>query len=454
MAMTEEDRLQRQKNAAAYAALSQAQKKARIQSTTGNTPAPVEQPRIWRKEGENGTYQIGGTLTPDELARFQATNAAGQMQMAEGLYNTQQAGSGAVANPSGSQGIGNAQSYIDQLNNAKQQAILAQLEKSRQGALSGLQQERSTIQPKYAEQRGQVAAGSQQQARNFAEFMAARGGTSSGAAAQAELGRLGTLQGNLGSLGRQETAAFGDIARRESDIGTAYQSDVAGATAGIEADRMQALINQQNLDRQFGLQQAGLTGQYQGQQTLAGQQFGLQQQGQQFGQQMATQQLQRSNFESDRSYEMAKGQQEWQNALQQGQFNLNKAQQAWENTFKDKSFKADMENAAKSRGLQWTNMNNQDKARLADDEFREKQFEYTQEQDKIANNIAAGKEPDYDYQTDPVFIGAIGGTAKGELTSTQILNDATNIIGDIGFDGYNKLLAAARMYESSKNVLR
>lgn len=435
--------------------------KAKAQATYSAAQAPVaEPPRIWSKQNEQGeTWQIGGQLTPDELAKFQATNAAGQMQMAQGLLANQQAGTGATigattTNVPSNQGMGNAQSYIDQLNNAKQQAILAQLEKSRQGALSGLQAERSTIQPRYAEQRGQVAAGSQQQARNFAEFMAARGGTSSGAAAQAELSRMGTLQGNLGSLGRQETAAFGDIARRESDIGTAYQSDVAGATAGIEAERMQALINQQNADRQFGLQQAGLTGQYQGQQTLAGQQFGLQQQGQQFGQQMATQQLQRSNFESDRAYEMAKGQQDWSNAFAQGQFDFNKAQQAWENTFKDKSFTQSMNEAAASRGLQWASLSNQNKARIADDKFKEKQFEYTKEQDTIANNIAAGKAADYDYKTDPVFIGAVAGAGTGDLTSANILGDAQNIINDIGYDGYQKLLSAAKMYESSQNILR
>lgn len=159
--------------------------------------------------------------------------------------------------------------YIDRLNEAKKAQTLANLDKSRNAALSNLQQEKSGIQPMYYDARNQEAARKQQDARNFAEFMAARGGASSGSNAQAELSRNNAFQGNIGALNRQEAQANQNIARRQTDVQNAYQSDAASAQAGIEAQRMQALINQMNQDRQFGLQEAGLMGSYNGAPTLS-----------------------------------------------------------------------------------------------------------------------------------------------------------------------------------------
>jgi hypothetical protein len=348
----------------------------------------------------------------------------------------------------------NTQSMIDQLNAAKRQAVFAQLDKSRQGALSGLQAERAGIQPKYYDQRNQVAAGGQQQARNLAEFMANRGGAKSGSNAQATISNNMTTQGNLGALGRQEAQAYTDIERRTSDVNSAYEADKLSATAGIEADRMNAIINQMNTDRGFGIQEAGMTGVLNGQQTLGARSLGLQEQNQNFQQNMQTQQLERSNFESDRQFEMAKGQQEWNNAFAQGQFDFNKAQTAWDNTFKDKSFTQSMNEAAASKGLQWASLAQRDKEFLAQEEWNKKQFDHTKEQDTIQNNIAANKPADFDYRTDSVFIKGIAGAGTGDLTTAEILADAQNIMNDIGFEGYQKLLSAAKVYESSSNVLR
>lgn len=180
--------------------------------------------------------------------------------------------------------LSNAQSYIDQLEQARKSKAYADLGKARDNALSNLGQEKAAIQPKYYDARNQAAAGSQQQARNFAEFMAARGGTNSGANAQAELSNNMTLQGNLGSLGRQETQAYTDIARRETDVQNAFQSDVASANAGIDADKMNALLQDYYIAQQRGdtlaqraieneFAKAGLTGNYNGDRTIAGQQL-------------------------------------------------------------------------------------------------------------------------------------------------------------------------------------
>lgn len=166
-----------------------------------------------------------------------------------------------------------SQGYIEQLNEARRKQAMADLDKSRQQAMTNLDREKSTIQPQYYDKKNQVAAQNQQSARNFQEFMANRGGTNAGSNAQAELSRNNALQGNLGSLGRQEQAAYDDIAMRRTGFNNAYASDVQSAQYGLEGDKMQALINQRNADRQFGLQEGGLTGNYLGGRTLQGQQF-------------------------------------------------------------------------------------------------------------------------------------------------------------------------------------
>lgn len=188
------------------------------------------------------------------------------------------------------------QNYIEGLTKAKRDAQIASLSQSRDQALSNLQGEKEGIAPKYYDARNQLAAGAQQQARNFAEYMAARGGTTSGANAQATLMNNMSLQGNLGALGRQEAQDFGDIARRESDVRNQYLNNLNQAEAGILSDRMNLLLNdyyraqergdrltQQAIQNEFA--RAGLTGFLDGQRTLAGQGFD------------------RNVFESDRAYD-------------------------------------------------------------------------------------------------------------------------------------------------------
>ena len=347
-----------------------------------------------------------------------------------------------------------SQSYIDGLNEARRNKVLADLGKSRDAALSNINAEKATIQPRYYDARNQTAASSQQNARNFAEYMAARGGTASGANAQAELTRGMALQGNLGSLRRQETAAFDDIGRRTTDLENAYQSDVASAYAGIEADRMQAMLNDYYQQQQRELQIAELTGILNGQQTLGGKSlsqsildsnrnYQLNSQNQSFNQNMATKQFERSQFESDRDYNFAVGQQEWQNNFQQSQFDWNKAQKSWENAFQEKNFEQSMKDAAASRGLQWASLNQREKERIADEAFRQKQFDYTVQQDAIANDLKT-KGVNYDYTSDPSFASGLAWVNSNANTAlSEIRKDPATYIERFGYKGYQELLKAA-----------
>lgn len=154
---------------------------------------------------------------------------------------------------------------INLLRDMQNQQAISALKKSRNNALSNIKAEKATIAPAFYNKRNETATGSQLQAKNFAEFMANRGGTNSGTNAQAEISRNVALQGNIGALNQQEAQAFSDIARRETDVKNAYENDVISAQAGIEAQAMQQLIsaqqrayenslNQYNVDRNFNYQ--------------------------------------------------------------------------------------------------------------------------------------------------------------------------------------------------------
>lgn len=222
------------------------------------------------------------SATPEKQSVYDATRADAnkeimrKAQAGEALtsnasaYNNEMYAGLAAAKANSMGNANTSKSLIDGLAEARRNQTIAALDKSRNAALSNLGAEKSAIQPKYYDARNQAAAGSQQQARNFAEFMAARGGTSSGANAQAELSRGMTLQGNLGSLGRQEAADYSDIERRTSDLQNAYQSDIAAATAGMEADRMQASLTDYYNQQQRELEIAQLMGTYNGQKTIGG----------------------------------------------------------------------------------------------------------------------------------------------------------------------------------------
>lgn len=189
---------------------------------------------------------------------------------------------------------------IKRMAELQKQARIAGLTKSRDASLSRLGSEKSTIQPEYYNARNDASTQSKMNARNFAEYYAQNGLNKSGENTQARIANSVALQRNIGNLKQSEAEAFADIARRESDVHNAYNSDVASANAGVEASKMQALINQANADRAYNLQrddqlfnqghankmydmqyegqkfnqgisEAGLTGYYNGQQTMQGQ---------------------------------------------------------------------------------------------------------------------------------------------------------------------------------------
>lgn len=198
---------------------------------------------------------------------------------------------------------------MDRQARAQKQAAISGLDKSRQGALSSIEGERAGLTPRYQGARNQAAVQNRLGARNLQEYMANRG-QQGGVNTQQQLSQNVALQGSLGNLSQQELMAQDDLSRRETGIESAYQSDVASAEAGINAQSMQNNINAMQMEqsRQDQLRQqqiqnelaragmtgqlgdmrtlqarqmdfgnnmslAGITGNYNGQRTLQGQQF-------------------------------------------------------------------------------------------------------------------------------------------------------------------------------------
>ncbi|MDR6555424.1 hypothetical protein [Paenibacillus qinlingensis] len=143
-------------------------------------------------------------------------------------------------------------------------------------------------------------------------------------------------------------------------------------------------------------------------------------------------QLDRRNFESDRQYEFAKGQQEWENNLKQDQFNENKAQQAWENAFKDKDFLQSVNDAAASRGLQWASLDQRSKEFVADQAFREKQFEFEKEQALNKAQTPNKNELEADY------VSGFDGLTP-DMRKKAFAENKAAIIKDLGKSGYDAL---------------
>ena len=167
------------------------------------------------------------------------------------------AGHGASTN------YGTYQSDLAKYAQAQRQAQIDELKSARTKALANLDAQEQTIKPYYENARNQVAATSQQGARNFAEYLANRGLTNSGAAAQGELNRQSSLNNNLGNLNTAEANAFRDIANQRTQVENNYLAGLANANNQITSDYYKNLLNYNENQRQYvqNLQQQAL-GQY------------------------------------------------------------------------------------------------------------------------------------------------------------------------------------------------
>ena len=141
------------------------------------------------------------------------------------------------------------ESELNRLKRLKQEATASQLKAQKERTLQSLAEQEVSIQPRYYEQKRQAGATSALGAKSFAEHLANRGLTNSGAAAQGEINRQAALQGTLGQLGTAEAQEYAQIARTRQNAEQNYASDLASANAQLEANHYNNLIEENQRQR-------------------------------------------------------------------------------------------------------------------------------------------------------------------------------------------------------------
>ena len=132
---------------------------------------------------------------------------------------------------------------LERLSKAQQKAQVAQLKQARDKALANLNTQEQSIKPTYQNARNMASATSQSGARSFAEYLANRGLTNSGASAQGEINRLSSLQNTLGGLDTEEANAYRDIANQRTAVENDYVAGVANANNAIAQQYYNNLLN-------------------------------------------------------------------------------------------------------------------------------------------------------------------------------------------------------------------
>lgn len=158
---------------------------------------------------------------------------------------------------------GSYEDDLKRLTEAKRKSQINALKQAKQKALDNLNVQEQTIKPMYQNQRNLASASSQQGARSFAEYLANRGLTNSGASAQGEINRQSSLQNTLGNIGTAEANAYRDIANQRTAVENDYVANLANANSAIDSEYFNNLLNYNQQQRQMvqQLQQQAL-GQY------------------------------------------------------------------------------------------------------------------------------------------------------------------------------------------------
>ena len=144
--------------------------------------------------------------------------------------------------------MANYTTQLNTLKNAQKNAAIADLQNTRNQALSNLQAEQQQNAANYAAQRNTANAQNRLSARNFQEYLANTGRANSGLGAQASMQYNNNLNTSMNNIYGAENAANADIARRRTDAQNAYSSGLASANANIEANYIQNLLKQQQQD--------------------------------------------------------------------------------------------------------------------------------------------------------------------------------------------------------------
>lgn len=194
--------------------------------------------------GSSGSGSSGGTRNGETV--YTGEKSTGSRASYFGLNSM-----GETKGSSSGSGYGTYEQDLNRLTKAQRQAQIDQLKAARDKALANLDVQEKNIKPTYETARNQVSAQSQQGARNFAEYLANRGLTNSGASAQGEINRLSALQNNLGNLNTAEANALRDIANQRTQVENDYVSGLANANNALTTNYYNNLLNYNEQQRQY-----------------------------------------------------------------------------------------------------------------------------------------------------------------------------------------------------------
>lgn len=144
---------------------------------------------------------------------------------------------------------------LQNLKTAQRNAAIADLENTRNKALSDLQAEQRQNAGTYNAQRNTANTQNRMSAKNFQEYLASTGRANSGLSSQAKMQYGNNLSTSINNLNAGEAAALADINRRTTDAQNAYNTGLAGANAQIEADYISNLMNERNKDLERQMQE-------------------------------------------------------------------------------------------------------------------------------------------------------------------------------------------------------
>lgn len=138
------------------------------------------------------------------------------------------------------------ETQLNKIKEAQKQSAIADLENTRNQALSDLEAEKETNARNYNAQRSQANLQNQLQAKNFKEYLVNSGRSYSGIMPQYEMNRQNNLMRSLNDINSNQNLALADIGRRGTLANQTYNTGLQSANANIEANYLNNLLAQQN----------------------------------------------------------------------------------------------------------------------------------------------------------------------------------------------------------------
>lgn len=134
--------------------------------------------------------------------------------------------------------------YLKQLADTEKKNKQMELDQAKASALLSLQEQQKKAEPTYQAQRQQANIQSQIGAKNFAEFLAARGQTNQGISTQYEMSRQNSLGNALAGIDTAQNTFNTEIQNKVGETEQNYQNNLLNSTNQIDQNLNTNLYNE------------------------------------------------------------------------------------------------------------------------------------------------------------------------------------------------------------------